>query len=69
MLPSWYYAFGGVVWNITTPDFRIELTPDGWIDDRTALQWLIPFHEAIRYGTKCLSMIDVFECNETNGDV
>ncbi|KAG0160921.1 hypothetical protein PDIDSM_8453 [Penicillium digitatum] len=27
--------------NITTTDFRIKPTTNGWIDDETALQWLI----------------------------
>ncbi|EKV16788.1 hypothetical protein PDIG_18900 [Penicillium digitatum PHI26] len=32
--------------NITTTDFRIKPTTNGWIDDETALQWLFSFHEA-----------------------
>ncbi|KAG0153064.1 hypothetical protein PDIDSM_2023 [Penicillium digitatum] len=30
--------------NITTTDFRIKPTTNGWIDDETALQWLFSFH-------------------------
>lgn len=32
--------------NITIPDFRIKPTKSGYIDDKTAFDWLCSFHEA-----------------------
>lgn len=52
MLP-WFLPKGSLhmeEWyeNITTPDFRIKPTPNGWIDDNTAFEWLCSFHEATK---------------------
>jgi hypothetical protein len=32
--------------NITIPDFRIKPTESGYINDKTAFEWLCSFHEA-----------------------
>lgn len=48
--------------NITIPDFRIKPTPNGWIDDDTAFEWLCSFHEAtkarVRNGRPRLLLMD-----------
>lgn len=47
---------------IKTPHFRIKPTPNGWINDETAYEWLCSFHEAtiplIKKGRPRLLLMD-----------